>query len=93
MNFEMLSAIVASVFGSQVLSTGIQAFFNRKKTGAESAQILMNTMLDWAGKLNTRIDKLEAENSELRKLIDDKDNIISELKVRIAHLENDKVDK
>ena len=76
-----LSTIIGSVLGSQVLVASVQGWFNRRKTGAEAAAILLDKTLEWASKLTARIEKLEAD-------IVRKDGIICNLQERIGHLEN-----
>lgn len=86
MNWESVATIVGAVFGSQVLTSVVQGYFARGKTNADAAQILLDKTLDWASRLSTRIEKLEAE-------LNSRDGVISELRQQIAHLEACKLDK
>ena len=81
MDGVVLSAIIGSVLGSQVLVALAQGWFNRRKTGAEAASLLLEKTLEWASKLTARIEKLEADVAL-------KDGIIAGLQERIVHLEN-----
>lgn len=80
MDLVSITAIVGSVFGSQVLSTWISSFFSKKKTEADAASTLVQSMLQWQNTLTERIAHLEETISE-------KDKMIEELKERIVHLE------
>lgn len=83
---SIIATIIGSVVSSQVLTVVAQAFFNRKKTSADAAQILLDKTLEWATRLSARIEKLEGE-------LNNRDSVIAELKQQIAHLEACKVDK
>lgn len=87
MDYQSLTAIVATVMGSQVLTTIAQGYFNRRKESAEaekttvdSAQILVDQVMKWATSLTSRIEKLEAELMH-------KDQQIADLKAHISKLE------
>lgn len=80
MNWEAIAGIVGAVAGSQVLVSFVQAWFNKKKTSADAATILLEKTLEWASRLTARIENLEKEVAL-------KEEVITELRVRIAKLE------
>lgn len=66
--------------GSSVLTALVSGWVNKRKTNADAAQVTTTTILQWANSLTSRIELLEKREAE-------KDRIISELRVKIAHLE------
>lgn len=81
MDLTSIGTIVGSVFGSQALTTWIQVRYGQKKTDAEAATTLVQTILQWQQTLTERIAHLEEQ-------LKDKDIIIDNLRDRIIKLEN-----
>lgn len=80
MNFDLIAPIVAAVAGSQVLVTVVQGYFNKRKTSADAASILLDKTLEWSSKLTARIERLETELAA-------RDALIAELRVRVLRIE------
>ena len=86
MDAATITTIAAAVLGSQALVKFIEGLFSKNKTSADAAQVLVTSTIDWASKLTSRIELLE-------KALKERDDKITELNQRIAHLESCKVDK
>ena len=59
-SLELAGTLVGSIFGSQVLVSIAQGWFNRKKVDADADSQLTQTSLEFIKTLTTRIDKLES---------------------------------
>lgn len=70
--FELIAAIAASVFGSQVLGGVVQGWFSRKKTNAEADAVLSEKAIMYNEQLVKRIEKLEQDIRDMRKEYEEK---------------------
>ena len=93
-SWELIISVVSAVFGSSVLTTLIQYKLNKNKANADTADVLVKSIMDWATKLSSRIDKLESEVEERDKKIDSlieelhqKDLLIQDLSLKVDKLE------
>lgn len=82
MDWQSVGTIIGAVTGSQVLTTYIQNKAMAKKTDADAASTLVQSMLEWQKTLTDRIAALE-------KAVNDKDKKIEDLQARIVHLETE----
>lgn len=95
MTLELILGIVGSIMGSSVLSVLVSGWINKKKVSAESTQVVVQTILEWATKLTVRIDALEAQLiikekqiDELQREISSRDLMIKDLQFKVHKLEN-----
>lgn len=80
MDLSLFGTIAGTIFGSSVLAEVSKGFFSRKKIDADAAGQTVDVILKWASTLTSRIEALEKSHAE-------KDTLISELRMRVAHLE------
>lgn len=77
---ELISAIV----GSAAVSTGVAAFFGRRKNNAEASMVLVEATLKWAEAMATRITSLEAHLQEREQVIEELQKRIGDLEAQLA---------
>jgi len=92
-NGTTISAILASIFGSSTLTVIVSSYFQKKKTSADAADVLVKTIIDWASKLAARIEHLELELKNRGLEIDQRDEKIMELQLRVQALESKSAQK
>lgn len=98
MDYGTILGFGGAMFGSNVALRVVDGWFMRKKTQQEAdkvetdaASVLMESVLKWQSTLTERINSLEAGLAECHTEHAAKDAIITDLKVRVAHLEAQKV--
>lgn len=62
-----IAAMVGAVFGSQVLVTIFQNFFNRRKTKAEADSTAIDAALKYTDAITKRVEKLESDLESMRR--------------------------
>lgn len=75
-----LIELITAIVGSAAVSTGVSAWFSRKKTTADASMVLVDATLKWASSMADRIALLEKHLSE-------REEVIEELQIRISVLE------
>lgn len=82
-NLELISTIIATVFGSQVLSTIVQSWFSRRKTNTDADAVISDAAIRFNNQLTERLNKLELDNDNYRKEILGLHDKLTELRVEL----------
>jgi hypothetical protein len=91
--FELIATIAGAVMGSQVLTTFVQSWFDKKRVAADINATTTTAAMLLIEALNRRVDKLEAELQQCQEKHMESTSKIADLEAKLEIQMSGKVDK